>query len=478
MGGLIIKVGQFLSARADVLPESFTRELGSLQDIVPPRPWAEVEPSFAKLYGKPPGEVFTNFNPEPVAAASFAQVYLAQFGGRRVAIKVLRPGIEEIVATDLQALRIAASWATRLTEWGRRFDIMAVWQDLATTTLQELDTPGEARRLVRFARNFKDDPKVRVPGLVRELTGGRIIVMDEVRGAKPDDLEALGRMGVNRDRLAQDLTRSYMKQWLVDGFFHADPHPGNIFVHEDGSFTYVDFGMMGEVEASDREALQALVAGVLVQDMDQVVSALERLSFLRPTSDRARLRSAISLLVRNLMDMPPPSQAGWEPTEDAEKLAGEIRHFLHENTLQLPIRYLFLGRAMGILAGLVAKLAPTRPFVRLLANGAAQYVNTEGGRSSTRSALDLILRRLVRLPGRMLDAVDRLAEGDVGPKFDLSPLTRTTRAQIQTQRALTRSILALAAGLAAAIPPMSPLLHGILWLVAIGLGVSAFVATL
>jgi len=478
MGGLIIKVGQFLSARADVLPEAFTRELGSLQDIVPPRPWGEVEPSFAKLYGKPPGEVFTNFNPEPVAAASFAQVYLAEFEGRRVAIKVLRPGIEEIVATDLHALRIAASWATRLTEWGRRFDIMAVWQDLAATTLEELDTPGEARRLVRFARNFRDDPKVRVPGLVRELTGGRIIVMDEVRGAKPDDLEALGRMGVDRDRLAQDLTRSYMKQWLVDGFFHADPHPGNIFVHEDGSFTYVDFGMMGEVKTSDREALQALVAGVLVQDMDQVVSALEHLSFLRPTSDRSRLRSAISLLVRNLMDMPPPSQSGWEPTEDAEKLAGEIRHFLHENTLQLPIRYLFLGRAMGILAGLVAKLAPTRPFVRLLANGAAQYVNTEGGRTSTRSALDLILRRLVRLPGRMLDAVDRLAEGDVGPNFDLSPLTRITRTQIQTQRALTRSVLAVAAGFAAAIPPLAPWLHVILWLVAIGLGVSAFIGTL
>ena len=476
LGGLIIKVGQFLSARADVLPEAFTSELGSLQDVVPPVEWGMVGPRLETFYGKPVGEVFETFDATPVAAASLAQVYRARYRGQDVAVKVLRPGIERTVGVDLNAVGIAARWASRLTDWGRRFDLIAVWQELGEITLEELDLKGEAARLARFRRNFQEDSFVHVPRTIPELSGPRILVMEAVSGVKPDDLAGLREKGIDTSKLARNLIRSYMKQWLVDGFFHADPHPGNLFVQSDGSVTYVDFGMMAEVRPEDRKALRQLVMGVLVQDIDQVASALEALEFLRPTSDRARLRRALSTLIQELLKTPPPAMSSWQPTAEAEALAKDIRYFLHANTLQLPVRYTFLGRAMGILAGMVARLAPDQSFTRMMADGASRYVGHEGATGALDAATTL-LARLAGLPGQLLDAAERLARGDIRAEVDLEPLVQMLERQQSASGAGVRASLALGALLATIFGQIPGWAHWVFGLVAVILAFSAFQRT-
>lgn len=476
LGGLVIKVGQFLSARADVLPEAFTSELGSLQDVVPPVSWAVVEPRLTKFFGRPLDQVFDRFDPSPAAAASLAQVYRARYQGREVAVKVLRPGIERTVAVDLNAVGIAARWATRLTTWGKRFDLMAVWQELGEITLEELDLKGEADRLRRFKRNFQEDAFVHVPRPIPELSGDRVLVMNAVTGVKPDDLAGLRERGIDTRRLARNLIRSYMKQWLVDGFFHADPHPGNLFVRDDGSITYIDFGMMGEVRPEDRKALRQLVMGVLVQDVDQVVAALEDLDFLRPSSDRSRLRRAVGSLIHQLLETPPPAMTSWRPGPEAEALARDIRYFLHENTLQLPVRYTFLGRAMGILAGMVARLAPDESFTRMMADGAARYVGREGT-SGAVDALTSLIARVAGLPGQLLDAVERLARGDVRAEVDLEPVIRALEKERSLTGAGVRAALAVGASVATTFGQMPGWAHWALGITAVALALSAFQRT-
>lgn len=440
LGGLLIKLGQFLSARADVLPEAFTSELGSLQDVVPPVPWRLVHKSLRRAYGNSFPTIFETFEHTPIAAASLAQVYRAKTGDRRVAVKVLRPGIEGIVATDLSAVRIAAVWATRLTSWGKRFDLVAVWEDLASITLEELDLKGEAERAQRFKDNFKDEPEIGAPEILLPLVRTRVLVMEEVSGIKPDDVDSLKASGIDQRELAKLLVKSYMKQWLVDGFFHADPHPGNIFVQPNGSVVYVDFGMMGVVQPEDRAALQKLVSGVIVQDMDSAVSALEDLGFLRPASDRSRLRRTVGALVSRLMSAGPPMPTGWEASPEAEALARDIRYFLHDNTLQLPVRYAFLGRALGILAGLVARLTPEEPFVRMMASGAQRYIRVEG--QDVQNSMRSVLRRLSQVPGKLLQLLEDAESGSLRVRVENTDLIEELKADRRSRRALVLMMMA------------------------------------
>ncbi len=461
LGGLLIKVGQFLSARADVLPESFTRPLGSLQDVVPPVPFDQVKPGLEKALGQPLSEMFESFDETPLAAASLAQVYRARYRGRKVAVKVLRPGIERNVQTDLRAVRLAARWATRLTDWGRRFDLMTLWAELADITLQELDLEGEASRLERFRHNFETDKDVHAPGLVPELTRRRVLVMDEVFGVKPDDPDALKQLGIDPAKVARILIRSFMKQWMVDGLFHADPHPGNLFVQKDGSVTYLDFGMMGEVLAEDREQIRILTSAVIRQDTEGMVAALEHLQFLRPTTHRARLKRAVGMLVNRLLSAPPPAQHGWQEGPEVDELVREIRFFLHDNTLQLPARYAFLGRSLGIVGGVVARLAPDEPFVRLMASEARRYL-TESGIGWKQTGQDLIAR-LLRPFRQALAVLEKLDSGNLKTDVDLTPLIEELRTERRSRRAISLAILSGFFLIVAAFSHMPPVPQDLFW---------------
>jgi predicted unusual protein kinase regulating ubiquinone biosynthesis (AarF/ABC1/UbiB family) len=393
-------------------------------------------------------DVFATFEQTAAAAASLAQVHHARLAdGRAVAVKVLRPDIERAVRIDLDALRIAVSWMVRLTSWGKRFDLLAIWRELRDTTEQELDVFGEAERSRRFAENFKDDPMVGAPQVMHDLTRPGVLVMELVEGIKPDQLEALDAAGIDRRALAKRLIDSYMKQWLVDGFFHADPHPGNIFVRPSGALIYVDFGMMGEMRPEDQEALRQLVQGVVEHDLDRATQGLVDLGFVRPGADLAKLRRAFGFLLDRLLGTTFFRASGPE----VEAFVREIRDFLYEQPFQIPARYTFLGRALGILSGIVAPLAPGQNFVRLLIDGARRYASAATGGTGTRQVLRGVLRRAQEPLQQALHLLAKLDRDDYRIPIDFEPLRREMRAGRAALRSLTWVTLGGFAALTAAL---------------------------
>ncbi|MDI3316974.1 MAG: AarF/UbiB family protein [Bacillota bacterium] len=357
--GLLIKVGQFLSTRIDVLPESFTSELAALQDVVPAAPWEAIRLRLQQAYGPPDSWPFARVEQEAVAAASLAQVHRAWLDdGRLLALKILRPGIERMVETDLWSLGVAARLAARWTSWGRRYDLLRIYQEFRETTLAELDLLGEADRALRFAADFAGRRGIRVPRIHRELSTRTTLAMSYEEGIPCDDVRALEAAGIDPRRVAHRLVRATMRQILDHGFFHADPHPGNVFVTSGGALLYLDFGMMGEVRPEDREGVAHLLLSLLGRDPEGIAQAVVELDFVRPGVDREALRQTMAFAMERLL-----SANTAEDPEAFVRFTHEMGDFLYAHPFQLPARYLFLGRALGMVAGTFTRLAPGEDFM-------------------------------------------------------------------------------------------------------------------
>ena len=231
LGGMQIKFGQFLSSRADIMPQEVRRELAGLQDEVPPAPPSHVLAVILEDLGAPPSEIFESFDPEAVAAASLGQVHFAVLkDGREVAVKVQRPFIDKIIEVDLSAV----TWVIRLIKnyppIRRRANMEALLAEFSRVLIQELDYIGEAKNSTAFRANFAGVPGVYTPETIPELTTRRVLVMERISGVKINDLQTLDSLGVSRLELSARLSNVYLKQFYMDGMFHADPHPGNLFV--------------------------------------------------------------------------------------------------------------------------------------------------------------------------------------------------------------------------------------------------------
>ncbi|MER3395140.1 MAG: AarF/UbiB family protein, partial [Microcella pacifica] len=278
LGGLMIKVGQFLSSRLDVLPPEITRELEGLQDEVAAESFASIVAQAERELGIPLDRAYATFEIEPIAAASLGQAHRARLtptlaadlGFENVVVKVLRPGIEQIVEVDLAALRRVARWLSRVKLVNRRADAPALIEEFATTSLEEIDYVHEAGNAERFAEIFVDDPRVGAPVIVWERSARRVLTLADVTAIKITDVGALQAAGLDPDAVAAELARATFEQIFVAGFFHADPHPGNIFVTpsaEHGfTITYIDFGMMGEITDELRDGLQQFIFAVASRD--------------------------------------------------------------------------------------------------------------------------------------------------------------------------------------------------------------------
>lgn len=490
LGGLLIKVGQFLSTRVDLFPEAFTSSLAALQDVVAPVEWPAIAALLAGAYaGDPTGPdgPFSHVDPVPLAAASLAQVHRARrVGGGDVVLKVLRPGIRALVETDLATVAWVLAWAGRHSAWGRRYDLGAIAREFATVTRQELDMVGEGRRATRFAAMFADDPRVRAPRVHEDLTRPDVLVMDEVRGMRPDR-KALESAGVDPAGVTAVLLESYMRQWLSEGLFHADPHAGNLFVQADGGVTYVDFGMMAEIGPEDRSALRALVLSLVARDAQGVADAMDDLGFVRAGVDRRPLERALGYLLARMFAPGGEAMRARDPAE-LDRLLSEMRAFLHQHPFQLPARYAFLGRALGMLAGVAAALAPDEPFLPAVAGAARRELARPGRRGGGGLLPDVDWSRVARAVSAYLtgdeDAATSLAEALL-PAWHR--LTRTPRTLWRLARRLERgesafpgeavpghpgrrlpiAVLAGAAGVAAAlVGAVAPLGRDVLWVLA------------
>lgn len=371
LGGLLIKVGQFLSARADVLPVEFTRELAALQDEVPAAPFDRVRDTIERAYDAPIDRIFAEFDEIPLAAASLGQVHRAvlRAEGRAVAVKVARPGIRALAATDLAALRTIMRALGRFTRVGRRIDAVALYREFESLVAEELDYLHEQDNLIAFGRAFAGQPGVKVPAAFPEWTRRSVLVMELVCGAKLTDGDRLRAWGLDPRALAERLVDVYLQQIVVDGRVQIDPHAGNFFADRAGRLVLLDFGMCAEIPRRELPFAAQLVEGILRQEARPVAEALRGLGFLRPDADLTLLVRSLDVLLRQI------GGTRLTPGPELDQAVRDFQDFLYQEPLRFPAKYLFLGRAIGMLFGLVAQLAPDLDWVDLLKSRALPLID-------------------------------------------------------------------------------------------------------
>ncbi len=429
LGGLMVKVGQFLSARVDVLPEQITKELAGLQDEVAPEPFEKIRAAIERELDMAIEVAFETLNPEPIAAASLGQAYRATLSGGLAAdlnvvdviVKVLRPGIEDIVEVDLKALRKIGKWLSRVKLVSRRTDSPALVEEFAEITLQEVNYLKEAENLERFASDFSGDPRVSTPDVIWERSARRVLTLQDVSAIKISDVSALDAAGMDPNAVAAELARVTFEQFFVTGFFHADPHPGNIFVTPkndesgvDFSLTFIDFGMMGQIDEVMRGNLQSFLFAVAARDARAWVAACERLGLLLPTADRVVLEDAIVKLFDRFGGVRVGELIQTAPRE-LRDFALQFSELIRTLPFQLPNDFLFLIRALSLISGVTSELNrefniwdAVDPFARSLLNGSGTGALRKVGRDTLAT-----LNTVARLPGRLDLLLSRAERGEL-----------------------------------------------------------------
>jgi len=366
MGGVMIKVGQFLSSRVDVLPEEITKELAGLQDEVAPENFEDIRKIAETELGGPLSKFFLEFDPEPLAAASLGQVHRAKLhkpvnGFDQVVVKVQRPNIETIIQTDLAALETVGRWIRHLRPISKRANVPALLKEFSEITFEEIDYLAEGENAETFAANFNDRPGVIVPKVVWTHTTKRVLTLENVLAIKITDYESITAAGISKAEVAQRLFETYLQQIFEDGFFHADPHPGNLFVapgsKQNWTLTFVDFGMVGKVPPNLRVGLREMAIGIGTQNPDRVITSFNMLGVLLPDADTERIKE---LIVSEFERFGGKSMAELQQIqfEEMRELANEYRDLIVDMPFQMPAKLLFLFRCVGILSGIYMGLNP------------------------------------------------------------------------------------------------------------------------
>lgn len=352
LGAAWIKLGQVLSTRADLVPPEYQAELAKLQDAAPPVPVEAVRAVIEVELGRSPEELFASFDPTPLAAASIGQAHAAvRPDGTEVVVKVRRPGVVEQVEQDLEILLNLATAASRRWELAEEYDLVGLAQEFAETLRAELDYLREGRNAERFARNFAGDPNVHIPRVFWETTTSRVLTLERIRGIKVSDVATLDAAGIDRPELAERAARILLKMVFDDGFFHADPHPGNFFIEPGGRVGLVDFGMVGIVDEATQERLAELLVAVTSQNLDLLVDAFLDLGIARRRVDRAALREDLRHLMTRYYGRPVGEIAVGPLLSEA--LAVVRRHRLH-----LPTNLALLLKTVMMAEGVAAQLDP------------------------------------------------------------------------------------------------------------------------
>ncbi|XP_010462545.1 PREDICTED: uncharacterized protein LOC104743126 [Camelina sativa] len=294
LGPTFIKIGQQFSTRVDILPQEYVDQLSELQDQVPPFPSATALSIVEEELGGSVEDIFDRFDYEPIAAASLGQVHRARLKGQEVVLKVQRPGLKDLFDIDLKNLRVIAEYLQKVDPEsdGAKRDWVAIYDECASVLYDEIDYTKEAANSELFANNFKDLEYVKVPSIYWEYTTPQVLTMEYVPGIKINKIQALDQLGVDRKRLGRYAVESYLEQILSHGFFHADPHPGNIAVDDvnGGRLIFYDFGMMGSISPNIREGLLEAFYGVYEKDPDKVLDAMVQMGVLVPTGDLTAVR--------------------------------------------------------------------------------------------------------------------------------------------------------------------------------------------
>jgi predicted unusual protein kinase regulating ubiquinone biosynthesis (AarF/ABC1/UbiB family) len=375
--GVFIKLGQFMSARVDILPEEYTEELAALQDQVPPMPFPPIRERVVLELGRSLDEAFAAFASEPVAAASLGQVHEATLpDGRRVAVKVQYPGVQAVVATDLRAARIVL----RLLRWKfSRWRFDTLYDEFARVLQGELNYINEGRSADRFRANFAADPSIVVPEVIWSHTTAHVLTLEYVEGIKITHFTEIRARGIDLRVVARLIARAYMQQILAHRFFHGDPHPGNLFVQRGDDaprLVFVDFGIMQRITPQMHDGITQTIRAIIDRDVPEIVRGLQLLGFIAVTGNLADIERAVDFFMDRYRDMPPRMFKNITVLE----IADDVEQFFRvSHALQVPNNFILFGRTAGMLNGLCATLDPELNLVELAKPYAVEFLKAERG---------------------------------------------------------------------------------------------------
>jgi predicted unusual protein kinase regulating ubiquinone biosynthesis (AarF/ABC1/UbiB family) len=449
LGSAFIKLGQLLSARPDVLPAGYVEELAHLQDQVPSFPFGTVQALLEQELGERCAEI-VDLEAVPLGAASLAQVHRASLrSGRQVVFKIQRPGLERLFRLDLEVLQQVAAVLQRHPRWGVGRDWVSIAQECRRVLLRELDFRVEAEHAARFRQQFLDDPGIRVPAVVWELSTRRVLCLDYLPGIKITDRPALIEAGIDPSAVAEKGAASYLQQLVRFGFFHADPHPGNLAVAADGALVYYDFGMMGQISQRLRSRLGRMVTAAAARDASSLVRELQAAGVIAEGIDVGPVRRLVRLMLAEALTPPFSSNV-------IAKLSGDLYDLVYGQPFRLPPELIFVMRALSTFEGVGRSLDPgfslvaiARPYLLPLmtssGNGPNDLFNQLG-----RQAVEVGTRAL-GLPQRLEDSLSRIEQGDLQVQIRAGETDRLLRRLALSQQTAGQAVLLGALAVAAAL---------------------------
>ena len=417
LGPAFVKLGQLLSSRSDLLPPAYLEALGRLQDKVEPFSFGDVERVVQQELGVRLSKGFAFFESEPLAAASLGQVHRAALrDGRELAVKVQRPDIRERVADDLGVMEDIAEFVDRHTETGRQFDFVEMVHEFRRTLLQELDYRREAQNMVRLAANLAAFRNIIIPRPVDDYTTSRVLAMEFVVGRKITSMTPLMRQDIDGPRLATDLFRAYLHQIIIDGFFHADPHPGNVFLTEDGRIALLDLGMVSRLAPARQDQLLKLLFAVGDGNGDRAASIALEIGEPRGRVDEMALRRQVQELVQHYQDAPIEQvQVG--------RVMLEIARTAGQHGIKLPSELTLLGKTLLNLDQVGRTLAPDFDVNRALREEAANLMQQRMWQGTSAGGIftaALEAKEFIEhLPGRINKVLDAVTNNDVKLNVEL-----------------------------------------------------------
>jgi predicted unusual protein kinase regulating ubiquinone biosynthesis (AarF/ABC1/UbiB family) len=404
LGPTFIKLGQLLSTRPDILPPEYVEEFTTLQDRVPPAEWERAREVIREELG-PLEEHFDDFDPEAISGASLGQVYVATVQGEQVAVKVRRPGIEELVEADLRVIRWSLPVLMRFVDPARSFSLETLADEFAVVIREEMDYDRERKMLKEIRSNFQGNDRLRIPAVVDSHSTRRVLTMEYVPGTKISDIDDLDALGLDRSQLAETLQRIYLQMIVVDGIFHADPHPGNLAVQDDGTLVFYDFGMSGRVDPFIQSKIIEFYLAVAEQDTDAILDALIEMGTLSPDADRQVMGEVMELAI---------ADARGEDIETyrVQQIVSQVEDTIYEFPLRLPPNLALVLRVATVVEGVCVTLDPDFDFIAV----ATQYLREQGYLEAgireffedRATEVQDAVRSGIRTPPKLEDALDRI----------------------------------------------------------------------
>ena len=439
LGSAFIKIGQLLSARPDLIPNTWIQELSKLQDQVPNFSFEQVEETIKKELGSKSDEIDQIIS-EPVGSASLAQVHRATLkNGKKVVFKVQRPNLKELFIIDLGIMQQIAGLLQKNKNWSRGRNWVEIAKECKKVLLKELDFNCEAQYAARFRQQFLDDENIEVPEVIWDMSSEKVLCLSYIEGTKISDLKKLQNKGIDLPKIAEIGAISYLKQLVNYGFFHADPHPGNLAVSSEGKLIFYDFGMMGNISNNLQTRLGGMVKAAALRDASSLVSQLQQAGLISRDIDVGPVRRLVRLMLKEALTPP------FSPNI-IEKLSGDLYELVYETPFQLPVDLIFVMRALSTFEGVGRMLDPgfnlvsvTKPYLIELMTSNNQTPNdliNQFGRQ-----VGELGSKAVGIPKRIDESLERLEQGDLQLQIRMGESDRQFKKMFTAQKTLGHSIL-------------------------------------